>query len=679
MVNLTVFSKLIKLSPEKLPTSNTPVSSLQSLYRVWYPQTNANAEERKIILEILIKKHHDIAFDLLHLLIDKGFDTAFHTPRPKWRLFSEIKEIRITQQEVYYMRNFCIDNFIFLSENNLDRIIILIDVLDKIYWDKIDNALKTIENAWQNFSDKDRNKIYNEFRKQIGNHRSHPTAEWVLPENILQKLENVAFKFKNKDEILSDSYLFEEQYPEFIEGRRFEDWRKNDEEMLQRRIKLVEKIVKRFGVVKVFDLASETEHPYLYGNTLALSTNLTDNDSLLVYRLIDSENQKHYSLSSNFIRGRESKTSLVAQTEILHKLIKSGISNQGIVNFLCSLWDGINLWKFVTGMKNDEIEKLFWKSKKQHFFYADNKEELLYVLGKLQQFGKPITFLNTLGWGVYNHKEQLSSDEILKLLEDLSFENFDETTRLEHYQFEQILDLLYSRNDFDVVRGAKVEMKYIFIFSNSDSHPPKCLHKLMSEKADEYFGFLAQVYLPEDENLRKQELEKIKNSPSYPEIHKAGWKIMDSFNMIPTLLEDGSLNGETLVKWLEEVKELAKINHREKITDINIGHLLAKYPIDMSKGKGFPNEIYEVLEGDIASDKMRQAFKIQISNSLGMTTRGTFDGGDIERYRASFFDSLSNETKLLYPKVSSIFRSLRYKYLLDAKDEDGQALLSSLE
>ncbi|WP_143884260.1 hypothetical protein [Chryseobacterium binzhouense] len=670
--------ELIKLSPEKLPTLNTPISSLQSLYRVWYPQTNANVEERKVILEILIKKHPEIVFELLHLLIDKGFDTAFHTPRPKWRLFSEIKEIRVTQQEVFYMRNFCIDNFIVLSENNLERILILIDVLDKFYWDKIDVALKTVEDSWQNFSETDRNIIYNEFRKQIGKHRSHPTARWVLPPNILQKLENIAFKFKSKDEILSDSYLFEEQYPEFIEGKQIRNWKKNNDEILQRRITFVEKIIEKYGVVKIFDMANETEHPYLYGNTLALCMNLTDDDVLLVYGLIGSQNQKHYSLSSNFIRGRESKTSLDVQTEILYRLIKSGISNQAIVNFLCSLWDSINLWKFVSDLNNEEVEKLFWKSK-QGFLYANDKIELFYALKKLQQFGKAITFLNTLGWGVYNHKERLTSEEILKFLEDLRFENFDDTTHLDHYQFEQILELLYSRNDYDIVRGANIEMKYAFIFTNSDSHSPKNLYKLMSEKPDEYFGFLAQIYLPEDENLREQELEKIKNNPSYPEVYKAGWKIMDSFDMIPSLLEDGSLNGDVLNKWMEEVKELAKINCREKITDINIGHLLAKYPIDISKNKGFPNEIYEVLEGDNASDKMRQAFEIQISNSLGMTTRGAFDGGSIERYRASFFDNLFNETKLIYPKASSIFRSLRDKYLLDAKDEDGQALLSSLE
>ena len=400
---------------------------------------------------------------------------------------------------------------------------------------------------------------------------------------------------------------------------------------------------------------------------------------MLAYQLIDSENQKHYSLSSNFIRGRESKTGLNSQTEILHKLIKSGISNQGIVNFLESLLDNIYLWKFVEGLRDDELEKLFWKAKKQQFIYADNKEELFYSLGKLQQFGKPITFLNTLGWGVYNHKEQLSSEEILKFLEDLNFEYFDDTSHLDYYEFEQILDLLYSRNDYDPERGAKVEIKYIFIFSNSDSQSPKNLYKLMSEKATEYFGILSQVYLPDDENMRELELDKIKNNPSYPEIYKAGWKIMDSFDMIPTLLEDGTLDGGALNKWLEEVRELAKMNHRAKITDIILGHLLAKYPFNISKNKGFPSEIYDVLEGDLSSDKMRQAFETQIENSLGMTTRGAYDGGVIERYRASFFDSLFNETKLIYPKVSSIFKRLKERYLLDAKDQDGQALLSSLE
>jgi hypothetical protein len=84
----------------------------------------------------------------------------------------------------------------------------------------------------------------------------------------------------------------------------------------------------------------------------------------------------------------------------------------------------------------------------------------------------PLLF-SILWVGVYKHKEQLSSEEVLKLLEDLSFENFDDTTHLDHYQFGQILDLLYSRNDYDIVRGANIEMKYIFIFTNSDSHFPK--------------------------------------------------------------------------------------------------------------------------------------------------------------------------------------------------------------
>jgi hypothetical protein len=39
---------------------------------------------------------------------------------------------------------------------------------------------------------------------------------------------------------LSDSYLFEEQYPEFIEGRDFSNYDENDKEILSRRIAFIE-------------------------------------------------------------------------------------------------------------------------------------------------------------------------------------------------------------------------------------------------------------------------------------------------------------------------------------------------------------------------------------------------------------------------------------------------------
>ncbi|MEZ7499848.1 hypothetical protein QO200_14000, partial [Flavobacterium sp. Arc3] len=82
--------ELINSSPDKFPTTNTPYETLKSIYRVWYPQTNANAEDRKKILEIILKKYPDTLYNLLVGMIGSGNDTAFHIPRPKLRLFSEL-------------------------------------------------------------------------------------------------------------------------------------------------------------------------------------------------------------------------------------------------------------------------------------------------------------------------------------------------------------------------------------------------------------------------------------------------------------------------------------------------------------------------------------------------------------------------------------------------------------
>src|SRR5690606_569296 len=173
-----ILCEIIAISPENFPTTNTPLSSLKSIYRAWYPQTNTNAEDRKKILELLIKKYPNTLYNLLFQLVDSRFDTAFHTPRPKWRLFSELREIQVTQREVYYMKGFCIDNIIEMSKGDTKRILSLIDLLDNMDWDRINTALSLIEGNAVNLNNEDKKEIYHHFRKFIGNHRSYPTAHW---------------------------------------------------------------------------------------------------------------------------------------------------------------------------------------------------------------------------------------------------------------------------------------------------------------------------------------------------------------------------------------------------------------------------------------------------------------------------------------------------------------------
>jgi hypothetical protein len=328
-------------------------------------------------------------------------------------------------------------------------------------------------------------------------------------------------------------------------------------------------------------------------------------------------------------------------------------------------------------VQNNEIESLYWKSQ-QSCLYLDNKNELLFSLDKLHQFKKSIVFLNTLGTNINQNSEiKISSDELLNLLEKSELIDFDDSSQFDSHSFENILEFLYSQNDYDEERGAKIEMKFHFIFKSYHSPKPQNLFKIMSKTPSEYMAVICQIYLPDDEKLREEELEKRSQNENTQFIFEFNYQLIDNFDYIPSLKLDGTLNSVELNNWIKEVRTLAKDNHRERITDSSIGKLLAKYPIKISNNKGYPIEIYDIIE-EINSDSIKSAFKMQISNNLGFTSRGAFEGGNIERTRAKFFNTLFEDTKIIHPNVSLIFKNLRDRYLRDGNWEDENALLRSL-
>lgn len=664
---------LIKIAPSNLPTSNTPLRSLKSIFRVWYPQTNTNTQDRKKILEVLIKKYPEIVFGLLYSLIKTRHDIAFHLPRPKWRLFSELREIQVTNQEVHYMRGFCLDNVISMSEGNITRILSLIDILDDIEWDRIDKSLDIIEKTINIFSESKNNEVYQKFRGFIGRHRNYPNADWSLPNNILDKIEGSAIKFKSGNTILNDSYLFEEHHPEFIEGREGNDYNKHQEQIDEKRLEFVQEVIGKYGINKIFELAVQTKYPFIYGQILAKSDKLTQKDVILIYKLINSKEENLIVLITDFIRTSERKTDLKTQLQILNKL---EVSKQEKLTFLIALKSNIELWTYINDLKDEDIEKPYWQSR-QGFLYTDSKDELFYSLQKLSQYKKAITYLNTLGWGTYVHKNILTSDEVLQALENLSLKYIEDSSHIDH--FRNILDFLYSKNDYDLERGAEIDMKFLFMFSGgSYVQKPQNLYKLMAQKPHEYFGLLSQIYLPKNEGAKQLEIEKLKQKPYNQEIFKVSWDVFDNFNLISSMQDDGTLNYDELNNWISELRKLAVENDRVDVTDSCIGKLLAKHPINMKENQGYSIEIYDVLE-EINNEYITESFRVQISNNLGLTGRGAFEGGNIERFRANFFNILFEVIKFTRPKTSLIFKSLEKKYLAQADWEDENALQRSLE
>jgi len=98
--------------------------------------------------------------------------------------------------------------------------------------------------------------------------------------------------------------------------------------------------------------------------------------------------------------------------------------------------------------------------------------------------------------------------------------------------------------------------------------------------------------------------------------------------------DDHSINEVELRKWVQKVRKLAKGVSRLEVADREIGKVLAQYPENIPE---WPQEIiFQIIE-EINSDSMKRNYSSALFNKRGSSSRGSFDGGDIERRKAAYF------------------------------------------
>ena len=152
--------------------------------------------------------------------------------------------------------------------------------------------------------------------------------------------------------------------------------------------------------------------------------------------------------------------------------------------------------------------------------------------------------------------------------------------------------------------------------------------------------------------------------------------MLGAWRKIPGMQEDGTIDGAKLREWIDAARALAEECDRLEVADIHIGQLLAKYPEDSPSWPA--RTIFQVIE-DINTEKLKMGYSIGMRNKQGVTVRGAFDGGSIERERAEYFAQLALEVMCDYPNVSEIFSELQGYYERCARERDEEAVRAKLD
>ncbi len=306
-----------------------------------------------------------------------------------------------------------------------------------------------------------------------------------------------------------------------------------------------------------------------------------------------------------------------------------------------------------------------------HFFHATKNEKII-GLRKLLEYKRYYSAIDVCS----HFAGDIPTDLLIEILYKAATEKSNEKISFRAYEIERIFETIDKRINVDKAQLINLEWLYLPILASYGARrSPKILHDELSENPEFFIQVLKWIYLPKD----KEKAEKEKEGLSEEIIQnraKQAYELLHSWKKIPGIKEDNTIDSEKLKEWIDQARKLAKDVDRLEVADMHIGQVLAQYPENIPK---WPNEIiFQVIES-INSDSMKSNYSSAMFNKRGSSTRGPYDGGDIERGHAEYLKKLSNEYKLKYPNVSGIFQKLADGYLLDAKRMDEEAERNKLE
>jgi hypothetical protein len=666
-----ILLKLARLDPGG-SLSNRPINSIVEIYKPWHHQTLASIHERIQILKEVTILEKQKGWNLLIRLLPESHAVGQTTHKMRWRMFDMNTNLTRTYQEILDTHTAVVQMLIELFNNDEKKFAQLLkattEMGPKDRKRVLDWAVKVHQDVEQ-----EEFTTWETLRNILHHHRSHPDTKWALPEKELIRYEELYHKLQPKDAVRQNIWLFNNYHLEFPQGYIYDKEDGVDRYALKQnqddeaRKQAVEQLIDSLGVEETLALRNDVKEFWIFGDAFA-SANLTDNEVLKVCSSLEDE-EPYIRFGHGFMYRKSVLEGFDWVKSLFNKLKEKGFSYKTLSNVLIPLDQNKALWNFISEQDN-EVQDLYWKNVYPRFLRT-MEDEIDYGLNQLLSYKRFFSAIDV----AYLKPEKVKSERLIEILEKAVTQEADEKARFKGYEIERIFEELDKR-EIDRSKLIQLEWYYLALMDSYGSNRnPKNLENELATNPSFFIDVLKWLYLPKDKELLEKEKEGISDE-IFRFRGKQSYHLLHSWKKIPGLNEDNTIDKEVLWDWIKKARALAVDVKRLKVADAEIGRLLAQYPENIPE---WPNEtIFEVIES-INSDSIKRNYSSGMFNKRSFTSRGAFDGGDIEREKASYFQKLATDFKLKYPNVAEIFANMAKSYLFDAKRQDEEAERDRLE
>lgn len=630
--------------------ANRPANSMTTVLLPWFPQTLATMDQRKGVINAIVREAPDIAWKLLISLLPNAHTTSTGTRKPEYRDWPiEENGPHVTNAEYWEQVDFYAAKTLDLALADTARLAQLVNEAAHLPGDTLDRLLSFLESDDLKLPEGSAFHIWSSILEQIIKHRRFADADWAMPEETVNRLDKIATSLSPKNPALRHRRLFSRRAYNLYEERG--DYEEQINKLNQQRQDAIAEILETRGLHAVLDFAKTVEAANDVGLALA-AINDASIDKELIPSLLHEERNSLSQLLAGFVwrrfstMGSDWLESLGAKSlpkELAAKLLT-------LTPFCSETWARVSAWL-------GDSEALYWKAAPVPFGLDDENEQEAFK--KLLLVKRPNAVIRCLGASLHQQKNIPIDVAVQSLLDSLK-DGSDSQEADIHLTIE-LIKALQDSESVDSDSLTKIELAYAKALNKYNDASPRHIESRLAHQPDFFCECIRLIYRSEknDENPELTNQQKALASNVY--------EILSNWEIVPGTTNDGFDPG-MWTRWLDEVKRISTESGHLTVALLTLGNVLVHAPADPS---GL--WIHEAIAGSMNvrdADPLRKGYTTGLFNSRGVHgfTAGKEELALAEQYRLK---AHAVEAKG-FTRLATALRGLAGSYEHQAEREAGR-------
>jgi hypothetical protein len=686
---------------------NRPDRSLRTVLLPWIPRTRANVARRFQALDAVRYVDPEIGFDLILAVWPRQHDTSDPAFMPRFRQWQRDPE-GASYGEIFEFVSGLVTRALEDAQADPWRWVRLVERITTVSQSDQDEMLAALEALDpEQLGDELLVELWRALVALVERHRTFANADWAMPVALRDRLEAQASRIEPVRTVERYARLFEHR-PDIPDVNRG-DFEAYTQALTETRVAAVNEALEREGLGAVLRLGAASGLPAAVGDALAVAS--ADEHAEVILPLLEGK-EADVGLASGFIRRRNFEAGPVWAKNQAARIAEWPEERQ--VMFLRALPPG-DATSVLADAASPPTRDRYWAEVEPYTSAAETHaftERLLAAHRAWAAMG----LLAHYATANDEIQETWQPDEelIIRVLDQALSE--DPSAALQSgttsYEIGRLLDWL---EKLGTDRATLARLEWAFDPLLSYERTPRALHAEFADHPKLFVELVSRLYKPDPEEgprcdpepgaaatdqeagaahptlATNNQTEATVAEPSAdPDASPAdasngpapereeddgslqhAWSVLHHWHRPPGTREDGTLDGDHLKRWVAEARALFAERKRTRIGDSQLGQLLAR--VFPGKDGIWPAEPVRELIEDLDSEPFDNGFHVGRMNSRGVTTRGAYSGGSLERQLATRYRDDAAALEVRWPHSAQILRGLQRSYARIADQEDEEA------